>query len=201
MRVIAGVLALVIGCAPASPFRGGRGGGGASPSGTVYRTTSGGSHVASSKEAPRGGSGSNGLLKAGLITLGAGYVGTVVGGNVIEQALFEEQDYAFGAGQVVDKLWLPVIGAWSGLVTNATTVLDNCEAWAAEQFGRNCDQVRVASVGLYVGAMAQTTGLVLTVIGLMRNRGGDKDVGSSRALSLQPITSPTGGGFAVSGRW
>jgi hypothetical protein len=166
----------------------------ASAHASVHHSTISGSRSVST----RGGDGST--MTTGLITLGAAYVGTVVGGQ-IAQASFDAVAKSIDANDSVSDLWIPVVGPWLGLEHNEDVVRKRCEEFTPTPgIGGSCNTgvVTAASIGMAVGGVAQAVGLAITVVGATKyflgRRGG---VG----VAVVPTATPAGGGLAVVGRF
>jgi hypothetical protein len=183
IRMVVTLLVALAACAPSTPFRGGKSGGGSS-SGAVYRTTATGEPVSG-----HGGGGLGELATAGLITLGISYGVTVITGQVVALVAFDDFDRMIGAEGTVSRLWLPVIGPPLAIVHNETVVRGGCRGPKCE------DMVTGTSLAIAVGGLAQTTGLVLTIIGLMRSDGG----GGPDKLAIVPFGGGDAAGVAIGG--
>jgi hypothetical protein len=155
---------------------------------TVYTTgATGGGWTSSSEKGP---SGDSKLLTAGLITLGAGYLGSVVGSEISIHYLVNPPDRGYSQ-IVVDDMWVPILGPIKALGDNETKVYDACKVMHS-----NCDATHAFEAAIAVGAAAQITGVVLTVVGFMRMRhGGDKP--GTTQLTIVPQSN----GLAISGEF
>ena len=178
---------------------------GASSGTQVYRTTATGNSVSGpSREQDTGGGkqpGRNDLLRAGLITLGVSYVSTVVIGQTLKELTFGDFIYAIGGDQTVDKLWIPVFGAWDALIYNETEVRPRCEMLAdsPEWPGTHCDLTTPSSLAVGFGAVAQTVGLVLTIRGLLRVPKPKTTQHDGRRVMVTPYGNAGGAGLVVTG--
>lgn len=193
-RTTVALLSLLLAGCPAQ--RGGGSGGPTSMPGGVYRTTAGGTAVGGEKGTTGGGGGKglNDLTVAGLITLGVSYGSTVVGGQIAQEALFTEFDRMIGAEGAIDRLWFPVIGAWSALIYNEDTVRPNCESAAMG----GCELTTLGSALILAGATAQTIGLYLTVQGLLKGSKGPSG-GKPSGVVIAPHGNSHSAGLAVGG--
>lgn len=171
------------------------------PTGGVYRTTAMGSAVGGGKV--KGGGGSRGeLLKAGQITAIVSYAMTVGIGQFTSAVLFSDFDRMIGGDDTVSKLWFPVVGAWAGLIHNETTVRTNCEAATVDNVSAgSCDLVGVASAGIAIGALAQTAGVVLIVLGLLEDAKDKGGGGAPPRVVITPHGSAHTAGLTVGGRF
>lgn len=188
---VALIVCLLASCA--APTHGSGRPGGSMPTSrgsTVYRTSatsgalSGGGTMGKSDDK---------LMVAGLITLGTSYVITV-GMGQYSKTLFSEYDRMNGGDEVVANLWIPIVGPWTALGRNISAFGDDEVAIAAD-------------IGMAIGGVAQTTGLVLTVIGIRRlinNKGSAGNMGSrgeSRRVMIVPHGDADGAGVTVLGRF
>jgi hypothetical protein len=163
---------------------------------SIYRTTATGSPIASTRiHGSKGPSGDNELLRAGLITLGASWVATVAIGQFSKNVLFDQFARDVHGETTVDKLWLPVYGAWDGLIYNETDVRTACDMRVATS-GGSCTLTTVSSIAISVGALAQTTGLVLAIVGVATAGGGKRSAGK---MALVPRATADGAGVTLVG--
>lgn len=154
---------------------------------TVYTTgATGGGWTSSSEKGPRG---DHDLLTAGLVTLGAGYVGSVVGTQISLNVILNDVDRSYST-VIGSDMWIPVIGPLLALSDNEGQVYDSCKL-----IHTNCDDTHVFTVAIAVGAAAQVTGAVLAVIGFTRSRHGGN--AGSTGFAIVPQSN----GFAVAGRF
>jgi hypothetical protein len=164
--------------------------------------TVGGVKAPNGEEAESGGR--SGLFKAGLITMGVSYVTTVVIGEVVRDS-FTEFDYMLQADKTIDKLIFPVIGPWAALIHNETTVIDACLATASfpGETPTCAGDTHAGSAGIFIGAMAQTTGLALVIFGLLQDAGHKGGGGSSGSdtghFVLAPHTTAHSTGLTLTG--
>ena len=91
-------------------------------------TATGGMITTTSASSERVASSNHALLRAGLITLGAAYLATIVGGQ-IAQGMFDNVARSVGGTTAVNYLAVPFFGAWGGLIYNENTVRPNCEQY------------------------------------------------------------------------
>jgi hypothetical protein len=155
----------------------------AQSSATVYRTSVTGQSIPTNEATNAPAKHENVLAGAGLITLGAGYVGTVVGGQFSKNVLFNSFDHMIGADVVVDKLWIPVIGPWLGMAYYEDTVRANCIAAQ-----RICDSMNIWMIATAFGGVVQTTGVIMIAAGVLS--GGHRPIG--KALVVVPQSSGIG---------
>ena len=145
-----------------------------------------------------GGLRDNQTLKAGLMTLTIGYASTVAIGQIIDATLIGDFENAVGAGGVIDRLWIPVLGPWSAIVYNETTVSDNCNdpTILAMYPGYSCNLLHPSSLFVLVGATAQTIGFGMTMYGLLKPPA--PHAKAEKQFVLVPQGNATSAGFALS---
>lgn len=145
----------------------------------VYHSTATGAPIASRTSAAAelkhsdgksGGLHGNETLKAGLLTLAIGYGSTVAIGQIVEGTLIGDFETAVGAKDVISMLWIPVIGPWSAIIYNETTVADNCSdpTILVQYPGYSCNLLHPSSLLIFTGAAAQTIGFGMTMYGLLK---------------------------------
>jgi hypothetical protein len=162
----------------------------------VVRTTFGGTPVA--VKTKDGGAPAptkrNDRLRSGLITLGAAYVGTVIGGQIVS-ATFDPIAIKVGGPDVVNQLMIPIVGPWLALGYNESTVRNNCSRLTPPMM---CSDgvITAASIGSGIGGVAQLVGLAITVSGLFHTTAKPES-----GLTVIPQANPSGGGLAVLGRF
>lgn len=146
-----------------------------------------------------GGLRDNQTLKAGLLTLAIGYGSTVAIGQIIDATLIGDFENAVGAGGVIDRLWLPVLGPWSAIIYNETTVSDNCSDPAILTMypGYSCNLLHPSSLFIFAGAAAQTIGFGMTMYGLLKPPA--PHAKAEKQLVLVPQGNATSAGFALTG--
>lgn len=154
---------------------------------TVYTTgATGGGWTSSSEKGPPD---DHGLLTAGLVTLGAGYVGSVVGTQISLNVILNSEDRSY-SGVIGSDMWIPVLGPLMALSDNEGQVYDSCRL-----VHTNCNDTHLFTLAIAVGAAAQVTGAVLTIMGFTRTSHGGK-AGPTRFAIV-----PQSNGFAVAGHF
>jgi hypothetical protein len=175
----------------------------------VYHSTATGAPIASRTSAAAelkhtdgksgGLHGGNETLKAGLLTLAIGYGSTVAIGQIVDATLIGDFENAVGAGGVIDRLWVPVLGPWSAIIYNETTVSDNCSdpTILAQYPGFSCNLLHQSSLFIFAGAAAQTIGFGVAMYGLLKPPA--PHARSEKQLVLVPHGGPASAGLTLSG--
>lgn len=166
---------------------------------TVYRTSLGGGLFGGGA---KGGGADRSILLAGVITTGAAYAGSVVGGMialatldfvVLNDDLVTYVTDGYGARQATEMLYIPIVGPWIALSENLTA-LDRCER---EALACAPEDYWMGNVGFIVAGASQAVGVSLIIWGLLQRAPAGEPPRRDRVI-LSGAPAP-GGGVVVLG--